>query len=264
MLRALAITGVLAATVSACAVAARDSEAADTRSLRAHEPSWYVLGRYSTTVKPEELERNANIDLGTRRVDGSVIPPGKRWSFNQRVGERSFERGYRAAPTLTIEGKRAAVGGGICLVSSVVFNAVLLADLAIIQRAPHSRPIPYVPLGRDATVSFGHHDLVVENGHPFPVRLRAWMDGSRITVEVLGTARLAHEIALETADEEPASLRREIQALPTGDDKIRIGGVWVRLYRHRKRHGSVVATERIGTSSYYPFRIVPRDERRSP
>lgn len=213
-----------------------------------------VLSSYSTSFVEGQDDRNHNIRLAAEKLDGAVIPPGEAWSFNQHVGPRTLERGWRAAPTLTIEGRELGEGGGVCLVSSTVYNAMLLADLAILERSPHSRPIRYIPLGRDATVDYGVKDLRVRNRHAFPVRIAARVVGRRLVVEVLGRRPLGYDVQLETADSEPASPRKEIQVIDRTDD-LAVAGVWVKLYRHRVKEGSVFETERIGAASYYPFKI---------
>ena len=221
---------------------------------RGIEPNWVVLSSYSTTFVVGQSGRNHNIIKAIARINNALLAPGKRLSFNGRVGRRTQAGGWRIAPTLSVEGAKPAVGGGICLVSSTTYNALLLADLRVVERHPHSRPIRYIPLGRDATVDWGNKDLKAVNTHDIPVRLRAWVVGNRVTVQVQAPRRLGYEVRLETADSEPASLRRPIQILKRSNE-LAVGGVWVKLYRHRIRDGSVYQTERIGRSSFYPFQI---------
>ena len=157
------------------------------------------------------------------------------------------------APVLMLEGARPALGGGICQVSTTIYNAALYADLQIAKRYAHSRPIRYVPLGRDATVSWGSKDLVVKNQRDFPVRLRTSVRNGRLLVELYAPTELQYEVRLETADYEEATPRRKLQVLAQSD-RLSVGGVWVKLYRHRVVDGSIVATERIGRPTYYPFK----------
>lgn len=232
----------------------RAPEAPTPAGSRALEPTWHVVGGYSTTFDPQRTDRSHNIGKAATRVDGALIPAGGTWSFNKRVGERTLDGGWRLAPALDVEGANPSVGGGICQVSSTVYNALLLGDLRVRQRFPHSRPVRYIPLGRDATVSWGDKDLVVRNPHPFPVRLRTRIVRARLLVQLLAPARLGYEVRLETADSEPAAPRKELQILES-PNRLAVGGVWIKLYRHRVRRGSTYETERVGRSSFYPYRI---------
>ncbi len=223
---------------------------------RGIEPTWHVLGSYSTRFKIDQTDRNHNVAKAASRLDGAEIPAGGSWSFNKEVGQRTVNRGWRVAPVLLLEGARPAEGGGICQVSSTVYNAALLADLQAKQRHPHSRPVRYIPLGRDATVSWGSKDLVLHNPHDFPIRFSARVIYDRLIIVALAPQTLDYEVRLETADAEPASLRKEIQILEN-PDTLAVGGVWIKLYKHRLRDGTVYESQRVGRSSFYPYKVKP-------
>ncbi len=97
--------------------------------------------------------RVENIVLATRSLNHELITPGETFSFNRVVGPRTMERGYKLAPIIVGNSVIPGRGGGICQVSSTLYNAVLNADLEVVERSPHSRPVDYVPRGKDATVS---------------------------------------------------------------------------------------------------------------
>jgi hypothetical protein len=115
-------------------------------------------------------------------MDGRVLDPGSELSYNDSVGERTLDRGYKFAPVISKGEMESGIGGGICQVSSTTYAAALTADMEIVQRIPHSRPAAYMPVGLDATVGFptecgGNHrsatcyapDLRVRNNFGFPV-----------------------------------------------------------------------------------------------
>ena len=239
-----------------CVSVARSPHTAEPSFRKRVEPAWIPVGSFSTTFDVEAVDRSYNLRLAARLVDGVVVASGERFSFNHEVGRRTLERGFRVAPVLAFEGKRPAMGGGICQVSTTIYNAALYADLRILHRYPHSRPIRYVPLGRDATVSWGSKDLIFENPHPHPVRLSASTQHGRLVVTVFAPEALSYEVRLETADHEQATPRKQLQ-VNEQSERLSIGGIWVKLYRHRVVDGSVVATERIGRASFYPFRRRP-------
>ncbi|MEC8024724.1 MAG: VanW family protein [Myxococcota bacterium] len=236
-----------------CTSLVRSPHSAEPSSRRSVEPTWVPVGSFSTTFDVAAVDRSYNLRLAARLVDGVVVASGERFSFNHEVGRRTLERGFRVAPVLAFEGKRPAMGGGICQVSTTIYNAALYADLRILHRYPHSRPIRYVPLGRDATVSWGSKDLTFENPHPHPIRLSASTQHGRLVVTISAPDALSYEVRLETADHEQATPRKQLQ-VNEQSERLSIGGVWVKLYRHRVVDGSVVATERIGGASFYPFR----------
>lgn len=217
------------------------------------EPTWHRIGSFSTTFDVTEVERSHNIRQAAKHLDGATMPPRGRLSFNREVGPRTIARGYHVAPVLMLEGARPALGGGICQVSTTLYNAVLYAGLRIVHRYAHSRPIRYVPLGRDATVSWGSKDLVIQNPNPHPIRLNVFTRNGRLFIDVYAPVRLGYEVRLETADHEQATPRKKLQVLAQ-PDLLSVGGVWVKLYRHKVINGSVVSTERIGRPTYYPFK----------
>lgn len=131
------------------------------------------LGSYSTYYKPSNKERSHNIVLAAKAIDNTVVFPGETFSFNETVGERTKERGYKRAPVI-VKGELAEdIGGGICQVSSTLFNAADIHGIQMIERYTHSRKVPYVPPGRDATVSWWGPDFVFRNMFNEPILIRA-------------------------------------------------------------------------------------------
>ncbi|WP_052360682.1 VanW family protein [Oceanobacillus manasiensis] len=145
------------------------------------------LGSYITYYKKNNKERSENIALAASAIDSSVIFPGESFSFNNIVGERTAERGYKRAPVI-VKGELAEdIGGGICQVSSTLFNAVDLKGIQIVERYAHSRRVPYVPEGRDATVSWWGPDFVFKNKYNQPLLIRAHANNGRMVVRILSS-----------------------------------------------------------------------------
>jgi len=128
-----------------------------------------------------------NIILSSDAVDGHILMPGEEFSFNQTVGRRTYERGYRAAPAFMGGQTVNVIGGGICQVSSSIFNAIMDSDIRIVERRPHGRPVAYLPVGRDATVSWGTIDFRFENNTDFPLRIDSQVNDRELIVRVFGT-----------------------------------------------------------------------------
>ena len=111
------------------------------------KPLTAVLGSYTTNFDASNANRTHNIELASTKISGTLVKPGEVFSFNDVVGERTAEAGYDDAPVI-IDGKLVpGIGGGICQVSSTLFNTALLSGMNIIERTPHFEPVSYIPAG---------------------------------------------------------------------------------------------------------------------
>ncbi|KAF1681389.1 VanW family protein [Veillonella sp. R32] len=147
-----------------------------------------VLGTYSTTFNSGDTSRTHNIQLATDKINNVVIQPHQNFSFNVIVGERTAEAGYDDAPVF-MDGKLVpGIGGGICQVSSTLFNTALLSGMTIEERVPHYAPVGYIPAGRDATVAYGYIDFVFSNPYEHPIYVLAHTEGDTLTISILGFA----------------------------------------------------------------------------
>jgi vancomycin resistance protein YoaR len=131
------------------------------------------IGHYVTYFNSHNKERSHNIALATAAINNQVVLPGETFSFNQTVGKRTKAKGYLPAPIIVRGELAEGVGGGICQVSSTLFNAVDRSGLQILQRYSHSRRVPYVPPGRDATVSWYGPDFSFKNKYNQPILIQA-------------------------------------------------------------------------------------------
>lgn len=167
--------------------------------LWARRPYQAVLGACRSGLSERSEAQRANIARAAAAIDGEVIEPGEVWSFNARVGPRTPERGYRLAPAYLERDLTSSVGGGICQLSSTLYNAAALAGLDVVERHPHLRRVHSVPPGRDATVWYGRADLRLRNGGGAPVRLEARLADEALWVRVRGDAFGERRISLDTA-----------------------------------------------------------------
>lgn len=142
------------------------------------------IGQYITYFNHRRKGRAQNIALATEAINNHVVFPGESFSFNEVVGKRTFEKGYLPAPVI-IRGKvYRDFGGGICQVSSTLFNAVDRAGVQILQRYSHSKRVPYVPPGRDAQVSWYGADFRFKNIHNQPILIRAKVYGGSLIITI--------------------------------------------------------------------------------
>lgn len=135
-----------------------------------------------------DQNRNTNIRLAANAVNGKAVMPGETFSFNQATGQRTQEKGYQYAAAIAGGTTVDEVGGGVCQVSSTLFNAAAMANLAVIERSPHAWPSTYVDAGRDATVNWPDLDFKFRNDKTTPVFLVAYCEGGECVVEIYGAA----------------------------------------------------------------------------
>ncbi|MBX7195587.1 MAG: VanW family protein [Sandaracinaceae bacterium] len=160
-----------------------------TQIARASEP--VVVGRFLTRyrMRGDEGPRAVNVRVAAEALDGAVIPPGGRFSFNERVGPRTIERGYRVAHVIYDGEMIDGIGGGVCQVASTLHAAAFLGGLEIDEHSPHSRPSTYIPMGLDATVVYPDVDLVLGNPLPAPITIRAHAAGGQLEITLSARAR---------------------------------------------------------------------------
>lgn len=143
------------------------------------------IGRYSTSYSTSSAERKHNIALAAAAIHLTVLAPGEQFSFNEVVGARTTERGYQKAMIIE-QGKFVeGVGGGVCQVSTTLYNAALLARMEIAEARRHSLPVSYVPPSFDAMVST-RSDLKFYNATDFNLYIRATADGNRLSFILYG------------------------------------------------------------------------------
>jgi len=134
-------------------------------------PDPNVIGSYSTKIYDKNEHRINNIKTAAEDLNHTLLAPGEIFSFNGVIGERTSGKGYEKAPILVNGEKSKGTGGGICQISSTLYNAALEADMKIIERHRHSKKVSYVPEGKDATVVYNTKDLRFENTKDYPVEI---------------------------------------------------------------------------------------------
>ena len=142
---------------------------------------------FSTTFDPSNWTRTNNLKKAVNTIDGTVLAPGQVFSFNQIVGKRTIENGYQEAGIYVNGQVKTGLGGGICQVSTTLYNAALLFDLEILERHHHSLTVPYVPLSRDAAVSWRSKDLKFINNTPYNIFIHSEVRGNQIVFELFST-----------------------------------------------------------------------------
>lgn len=146
----------------------------------------YQLATYSTTYASSNTTRTANLKAAVEKLNDIKIPAGEVFSFNQTVGKRTVTAGYETAKVINGGEFVDGLGGGVCQVSSTVFECVLRANIEIVYRTYHSLEIGYVPLGGDATVQWNSKDFKFKNNLGCDVKLELTCSNGRLTCTLYG------------------------------------------------------------------------------
>lgn len=144
------------------------------------------LGSYSTSYSSSSSGRKKNVATGASFINGSVVYPGETFSVYEVVAPFTSERGYAIAGAY-LNGKTVdSMGGGICQVSTTLYNAVLRAELEIVERSPHSMTVSYVPLSADAAIAGTYKDLKFKNNTDTPIYIEGYGDGGTLSFSIWG------------------------------------------------------------------------------
>ena len=218
-----------------------------------------------TTDTTSESNRNTNIELACQAINGTALLPGEVFSFNAATGQRTTEKGYKAAGAIAAGQSIEEVGGGICQVSSTIFNAVARADLEIVERSPHAWPSTYVDRGEDATVNWPNLDFKFRNNTEAPVFIITYYNNRKMSAEIWGLAlEEGGTIDLESKvvrTMEPSAEVKYVQnpELPQGTSKTSVKsrtGYVVETYKVWYLNGQETKRELFYTSTYNPYQQV--------
>lgn len=160
---------------------------ANAQPFYAPNPSKLVLiGKFSTSYANSDVNRSFNISLAAKKINGTFIESGEAFSFNKTVGPRTEKNGFKPAKIIVGGKFDDGIGGGVCQVSTTVYNAAVFAGLKIKEYHPHSLSVSYVEPSADAMVSYGYADLKVVNSTKNPLYIRAFTKNKTVTVAFYG------------------------------------------------------------------------------
>ncbi len=193
-----------------------------------------MLSTYSTRYSTSDRDRTTNLQLAASKINGTVLMPGETFSYNQVVGERTIAAGYKEAPIYVSGEVVDGLGGGICQITSTLYNAVLYANLEIVERSNHQFVPSYVKASRDATVVYGSIDFKFKNNRDYPIKLVCSVSGGIAKFDIYG---------LRTDNEYEV----EISSYVTGSTA---NSTYSEAYRILKQNGQVVSTELLSKDVY--------------
>lgn len=221
-----------------------------------------VIGTYSSNYGSSTLNRKSNISLASSKINSFVLNPGETFSFNNVVGPRTAETGFKEAHVYSGNKVVEGIGGGICQVSSTLYIAVVKADLEIVYRTNHSIPVSYVPLGCDATVSYGTIDFKFKNNKDTPIKIECIADGTNLTVNIYGRKKYLKDISIEASkisDVDYSVSETVDENLSHGERKViekgSKGSIY-ESYKVTKENGIEIKREFLAKSTYSPINEV--------
>lgn len=216
-----------------------------------------LISTYTTSFSTSTFGRSRNIEVAAAYLDNTVVMPGEEFSFNKKVGAATSEKGFQYAKGIRDGVFVDEIGGGVCQVSTTLYNAILKTRLKIVERRNHSKVISYVPRGRDAMIAYGVSDLKFMNDLGYPILIESIVENKQITFNIYSyKEEKKKNYTIETKIVKEIKPKREIvydYDLAQGSEIIKqqgkIGYV-INTYRVLYNNGEVVEKELVGESYY--------------
>lgn len=193
-----------------------------------------LISNFSTKYNARDKDRTTNLKLAAEKINGTVLMPGETFSYNTVVGERTIAAGYKEAPIYQNGEVVDGLGGGICQISTTLYNAVLYANLEIVERRNHQFVPSYANAGRDATVVYGSIDFKFKNTRNYPVKILCTVSGGVAKCEIYGLKENPDydvEITSQVTEKTSTSIKSA-------------------TYKTVRQNGQVISSERISRDTY--------------
>ena len=193
-----------------------------------------LLSSFKTYYSTRDTDRTTNLLLASNKINGTVVMPGEVFSYNTVVGERTIAAGYKEAPIYVSGEVVDGLGGGICQVTSTLYNAVVYANLEIVERSNHQFVPSYVTASRDATVVYGSIDFKFKNNRNYPIKIMCSVSNGVVNFEIYG---------LKTADDYEVEISSRITSQTANYTNSE-------AYKILKKNGQVVSTTLLSRDTY--------------
>lgn len=220
---------------------------------------------FTTKYDASNRNRSTNLELAASKINGTVLLPGDEFSYNKVVGKRTIENGYKEAAIYTNKGVEDGLGGGICQISSTLYNAVLLANLEIVERRNHGYTTSYCEAGRDATVVYGAIDFRFKNTREYPIKINASVKNGVATIKIMGIKQDT-EYTVKIRAYKTKSIPYKVEKIKDddlfkGEEKVKqkgANGCRAVCYRDLYLNGKKVSSELISTDTYKSMKRIVR------
>lgn len=224
-----------------------------------------TLSTYTSKYDVSNRNRSTNLEIAASKLNNVILLPGETFSYNQTVGERTISNGFKEASIYTSRGVEYGLGGGICQVSSTLYNAVLEANLDIVERKNHRYAVTYVPNGRDATVAYGSIDFKFKNSRSYPIKLIASAKNGVVSISVKGIKEeVEYNVTVTTKKLQTTPFKTtyiDDNTLAKGNQVIKQHGYYgykYETYKVLSLNGAVVSTTLLSTDNYIPLPKIVR------
>lgn len=215
------------------------------------------LGTFTTRYDERDTDRTTNLKIACQKLNNKTVLVGETFSYNQTLGKRTVDAGYKNAKVYSNGEVVDGIGGGICQISSTLYNAVLQANLSIVERRNHQFVTSYVGAGRDATVVYGMTDFKFKNTRKYPIKIVASAKNGIATVSIYGIKEeVEYTISLEVKQIStiPTSTKYvEDSSLPVGTEKVKqkgANGLKTETYLVKSLNGKVVSRTLLSKDTY--------------
>lgn len=215
------------------------------------------LATFTTRFDVSDVDRSTNLKIACQKINGKVILAGETFSYNKALGARTAAAGYKNGKIYEAGQVVDGIGGGICQISSTLYNSVLLADLEIVERRNHQFVTSYVGPGRDATVVYGVTDFKFKNTRQYPVRISATAQNGIATISIYGIKEeneYTFKFSTKTIATIPFSVKYvEDESLNLGTEKVKqkgTNGLKTETYITKMLNGKVISTKLLSRDTY--------------
>lgn len=215
------------------------------------------LGTFTTRYDVSDRDRSTNLVIACQKINGKVVLAGETFSYNKALGPRTAAAGYRNGKIYAGGEVVDGIGGGICQISSTLYNTVLMSNLEIVERRNHQFVTSYVPAGRDATVVYGMTDFKFKNTRKYPVRIVATAKNGIATVTIYGIKEeneYTFTFNTKTVGSIPFTTKyEEDSSLPAGTEKVKqkgANGLKTETYMTKLLNGKPVSTTLLSRDTY--------------
>ncbi len=225
------------------------------------------LSTFTTRYDASDKDRTTNLSLACQKINGKVLMPGETFSYNETLGPRSYATGYKNAKVYENGQVVDGIGGGICQISSTLYNAALMSDMEIVERRNHQFVTSYVGAGRDATVVYGSTDFRFKNTRTYPVKIVASAKSGIATVSIFGIKEADREytysFSTKTISTIPYTVKYvEDSRLAPGKEVVKqkgANGLVTETYMTKRLNGKVISTKLLSKDTYSAMqRIINR------
>lgn len=219
------------------------------------------ISTFTTYYRASDVDRTENLRIACSAINGVLLMPGETFSMNKALGPRLAEKGYKEAPVIIESKVIPGLAGGICQVTTTVYNAALLANLPIVERSQHGLVVSYTGPGRDATISGNEIDLKFKNSNKYPIYIQSYLNNGGVVVNLFGANEHPGQ-SVEIVTEIYERVKADVEYIDDntlGDDSSvveqrPIEGIKSKTYKKIYQDGNLVRTDLVSKDYYKPVK----------